>query len=294
MPRLRQMKSKKFETRSLGQFARAAAATNVGTFNASKIREILRQSLSPLNSMPQVDFGKAFAEESVPPTVHSTSPPATEFDLPEEAHAFIEPSRFRVTRLGRSEWANVLFAVLAIAGGLFCAFYFFNGADLVRAALARPGEYLYPRPVPSGQHIALTTGALPEEAPLSETLADRRSSKTDPSGDPFSHASKLITLDRPTGSFPRGGGGLTVGSLSPVLSPPVSGSPAIPVAGLAGGLVGGLPGPGTLISRLTLLLPGGDALTQALRRAPATVPLNFILTLRHDASRGRGAETDSR
>jgi hypothetical protein len=217
--------------------------------------------------MPQIDFAEAFAEESVPLTARSTFVPSKEYHRPDEAPIFVEPSRFRTTRLDRSEWANILFAGIAIAGALFCAFYFFNGAELVRAALTWPGEHLYPRPLPSGDNTAATTKAVPDEAPLPATLPDRRSSKTDPRGDPFPRASKLITIDRSLGSFPRGGGGLTAGSPSPISGSPVPpGVPAVP-----GGSVGGLPGPGTLLSRLTLLFPGGDALTQTLRTAAASV-----------------------
>jgi hypothetical protein len=217
--------------------------------------------------MPQIDFAEAFAEESVPLTARSTFVPPQEFRRPYEAPIFVESSRFRTTRLSRSEWANILFAGIAIAGALFCAFYFFNGAELVRAALTWPGEYLYRRSAPSGENIAVATKAVPDEAPLPGAPPDRRSSKTDPRGDPFPRASKLITIDRSLGSFPRGGGGLTAGSPSPI-----SGSPVPPgVPAVHGGSVGGLPGPGTLLSRLTLLFPGGDALTQTLRTAAASV-----------------------
>lgn len=240
--------------------------------------------------MPQIDFAEAFAEESAQLTPPSTSAPLTESCRTDQAPIFIEPSRYRTTRLGRSEWANILFAGITIAGGLFCAFYFFNGAELVRTALAWPGEYLYPRPALPGEHIAMAAGSLPDEAPLPGTLPARRSSKTDPSGDPFPKTNRLLTLDRPIGSFPRGsGGGLTAGTPPlPVLPPPISGSPFPPgVPGLPGGSVGGLPGPGTLISRLTLLLPGGDALTQILQRPVASVSGNFIVTVRHDMPRIR-------
>jgi hypothetical protein len=211
--------------------------------------------------MPQINFAEPLAEENGAAMPHPIET-VRDFELPAETVAFVEPSRFRTTRLGRSEWANVLFAGMAIAGGLFCAFYFFNGTELVRAALAWPGESLYPRPLPPGENIAVATKAIPDDAPLPGTPPDSRSSKGDPSGDPFSRTSKLITIDRSVRSFPRGGGGLRAGS-----RPPVFGSLVSP--GVPGGSVGGLPGPGTLLSRLTLLFPGGDALTQTLQAAVA-------------------------
>jgi hypothetical protein len=236
--------------------------------------------------MSQIDFAEAFAEEIAEPVAHRALTSAPDFHFCEETGVFIEPSRFRTNRLGRSEWANILFAGITIAGGLFCAFYFFNGADLVRAALAWPGEYLYPRPVPSAQNIALHNSALPDEAPLPVTIPERRSVKTDPTGDPFPRVNKLLTLDRSLGSLPRSGGGLTAGLPPPLLPPPVSGPPVPPgVPGVPSGPVGGLPGPGTLISRLTLLIPGGDSLTQSLQKTAATMPANIIVTLRHETAR---------
>ncbi len=232
----------------------------------------------PLQGMPQIDFAEPLAEESCP-----TIMPENESRGPDAAPVFVGPSRFRSTRPVRSERANILFAGIMIAGGLFCAFYFFNGVELARTALAWPGEHLYPRQVSPGRNMEVADNGLPNEAPLPVVSPERHSSRTDPSGDPFPRAAKLITLDRPVGSFPRGGGGLTAGSPSPVLPPPFFRSavhPSLPA--LRGGAVGGLPGPGTLISRLPLLLPGEDALTQSLR-ALANAPEDIVVTLRHDA-----------
>jgi len=45
-----------------------------------------------------------------------------------------------------STWANIGFVATASLGALFCAFYFFNGADVVRTAVVWPHEFLYPGP----------------------------------------------------------------------------------------------------------------------------------------------------
>ena len=50
-------------------------------------------------------------------------------------------------RLSRPTWTNIIFVALASLGGLFSAFYFFNGADVLRAVAAWPNEFLYSRPV---------------------------------------------------------------------------------------------------------------------------------------------------
>ena len=41
---------------------------------------------------------------------------------------------------------SLLFALFVFSGGLFCAFYFFNGVEFIRAVNALPRELLYPRP----------------------------------------------------------------------------------------------------------------------------------------------------
>ena len=45
-----------------------------------------------------------------------------------------------------STWANIGFVATAFLGALFCAFYFFNGAEVVRTAVVWPHEFLYTRP----------------------------------------------------------------------------------------------------------------------------------------------------
>lgn len=50
-------------------------------------------------------------------------------------------------RLSRLTSTNIVFVALASLGGLFSAFYFFNGAEVLRAAAAWPNEFLYLRPV---------------------------------------------------------------------------------------------------------------------------------------------------
>jgi len=93
-------------------------------------------------SMPQLDFSEALStpEEklfSQPATVTaaSTAP------LDKKTGIFARGVRFN-----RSTWANIFFVAIASIGGLVCAFYFFNGGELLRAAAAWPNEFLYPRP----------------------------------------------------------------------------------------------------------------------------------------------------
>jgi hypothetical protein len=179
------------------------------------------------------------------------------------------------------ERANIVFASIAIAFGLFCAFYFFNGTEVVRNALAW-GEYLYPTPSSTGRTVEVANRALPDEGPLPQMPTEKSAPRPDRTGDPFTRARKLISIDRPLRSFARGHG-LTAGSLPSVL-PPLTSAPSVlpPVEnpGVPGGAIGGLPGPGTLISRLTLLVPGADSLTRILQTAATNVVSEMEVTLR--------------
>src|SRR5207244_2125740 len=95
-------------------------------------------------SMPQLDFSEALStpEEKLlsraanVASVSAAAPanPTTNFWL-------------RGVGLSRSTWTNIIFVAIASMGGLVCAFYFFNGGELLRAAAAWPNEFLYPRPL---------------------------------------------------------------------------------------------------------------------------------------------------
>lgn len=93
--------------------------------------------------MPQFNFHQALSnpvEKLVSPTVAATETgPArsTEKLTALLANAF---------DFSHSTWTNIVFVAIASLGGLFCAFYFFNGTEVVRLAAAWPGELLYPRP----------------------------------------------------------------------------------------------------------------------------------------------------
>jgi hypothetical protein len=95
--------------------------------------------------MPQIDFGRAFQEVEVTPSVGRPRDdefvPANE----EPATAFV-PAPTSNARIGRSGLTHAVFVAVMVLGGLFCAFYFFNGAELIRAAASWPAELLYSRP----------------------------------------------------------------------------------------------------------------------------------------------------
>lgn len=136
---------------------------------------------SVAKDMPQLDFREALslpdekkfssaeALTSVAP-VDQSRPVAKKIDSPPP-----------VPSLGHSGWANVVYVTIASLGGIVCAFYFFNGAELLRAAAAWSGEFLYPRPAAVAMNSEVTKG--PGTNP-SATKPDSQQSDRDKK-DPF-------------------------------------------------------------------------------------------------------------
>lgn len=195
--------------------------------------------------MPHVDFGRAFSqpEKSVSPVAHEEIARAPELPGRDQ----IPAARLRCSCLGLAEWTNLIFTVIAVLGGLFCAFYFFNGTDLLRSATSWPREYLFPSQGPPDDgsddrsRLAQFLGLL---APPEAKAARGRS------GDPFSRASDLLNPSRSRLVRAASAAGLSLGSSAP-----------------SRGFVGGLSRPESLLSGLGLRAPDGDALTQNFNRA---------------------------
>jgi len=94
--------------------------------------------------MPQLDFREALSTPNEKLFVHSPVA-ATPVLAPSPKHH--EADFANAVGFSRSTWANIVFVTIACLGGLFSGFYFFNGAEILRVAAARPSEFLYPRPV---------------------------------------------------------------------------------------------------------------------------------------------------
>ena len=94
--------------------------------------------------MPQLDFREALSTPDEkffsPAAIVSATAAAVPVDQRGEHFA-------RGFGFTRSTWANIVFVAIASVGGLVCAFYFFNGGELLRAAASWPSEFLYPRPL---------------------------------------------------------------------------------------------------------------------------------------------------
>lgn len=186
--------------------------------------------------MPQIDFGQAFSNPdknapSIWPSAQSGQP-----EFVPGARREDKLEEFRIgARFGRPEWANLAFVAVTFVGGLFCAFYFFNGAELLRAGMAWSRELLYSRPSIAASGDVSHAG---EEAfPVRPSFA----ASADGGGDPFSRSSGFLALASPTiiGSF-GAGAGLPSTATAPNVSSP--------------------------LAQLGFPAPGGDALTQAFNR----------------------------
>src|SRR5205807_1826272 len=98
--------------------------------------------------MPQLDFREALSTPEEKLFVAPASAPVTPVARPNDSMRY---TFFGGLGLTRSAWANIVFVALASVGGLICAFYFFNGGELLRAAAAWPSEFLYSRPLSTDQ-----------------------------------------------------------------------------------------------------------------------------------------------
>jgi hypothetical protein len=147
--------------------------------------------------MAHLDFREAFStpEEKV------FSPQATAIAIP--ATVAVSPlGKNFLSSLGlsRSTWANIVFVAIASVGGLVCAFYFFNGAEVLRAAASWPGEYLYPRPPVTDQVVAGNEQPNPVDQ-YSATENEARSDKTGDSKNPSEQTAaptRFVTSAGPT------------------------------------------------------------------------------------------------
>src|SRR3989440_5201579 len=214
-----------------------------------------------VKSMPQLDFREAL---STPEEKHFSPVPAAAVPA-----AIPAPRRFdflaRGFRLTRSTWANIIFVTIASAGGLFCAFYFFNGAEVLRAAASWPNEFLYPRPS-STDVINAAVQPNPVDT-FSDTTAtnSKSSSSSSAAKGPFDQKVWPTDLSQP-----------------PIVTSPLTAPGVFTDSGVV--LVPSGPG-STIFSRidstiqgLNLLPPGGDALFQSLYQTAVSSTASTVKT----------------
>src|SRR4051812_24880981 len=189
--------------------------------------------------MPQIDFGKALSNGE-------TSPRQGKIRLgaPSPDELAMGSSWFARHRPGLPEWANIIFTTVAIAGGLFCAFYFFNGTDVVRSARHWPRQYFYARPVPFNENGSASLAA---SARSPDSSLKGNSAKA--SGSRFSRTDQRVTSNKPPHSFP-------IGSFAPLdSSSPVSKSGGNSAAG----------NPGSALPAFTQQPSSGNSVAQNVR-----------------------------
>jgi len=187
---------------------------------------------SSAKSMPQLDFREALCtpEEklfSSPATVTA----ASAAPLGKKTNVFANGVRF-----SRSTLTNIFFVAIASIGGLACAFYFFNGGELLRAAAAWPSEFLYPRPL-SAERVEVATQLTPVDsfannAPES-TKTDEAKASLEKNVEPsdFSQPATTLASSNPAVTTP-GGSGPTVLPTGPSLpvTPSLPTTPSLPPA----------------------------------------------------------------
>lgn len=206
--------------------------------------------------MAHLDFRQAFSSSADP--AHPVVELAPAASAAEEAASRKQKRTLatRLPRLQQSDRTTFLFAILIFVGGLFCAFFFFNGAEILRAAAAWSREFLYPRPAALAQNKDQADALKPALAPNLPPAAPSRDSERDP--------------DRSANTFPLGRNN---GSSSSAFSPDSpAGGPNAPIGTLLpspGSLPqpGSLADPSSLLGQLNLLPPGDDALSEVMNQA---------------------------
>lgn len=196
--------------------------------------------------MAHLDFRQAFASSADQAHLIVDSTPAASAT---EEIAIRQQKRTLAThlpRLQQSYRTTFLLAILTFVGGLFCALFFFNGAEILRAAAAWSREFLYPRPpavIANGSIDNASAQARPE-LPVSSA----RPQNSDPSD-----SNKPAPFGR------------DLGSLYPTpFNDPSGASAAAPGSGPG-------PAPSSPLGDLSFPAPGGDALLQSLNQAAENI-----------------------
>ncbi|HST29616.1 MAG TPA: hypothetical protein VLK27_02110 [Chthoniobacterales bacterium] len=172
--------------------------------------------------MSQLDFREALSspEEKVcvmPVAVSAAQShlPAPDFYLPEVG-------------LSRSAWANIFFVAIAAIGGVVCAFYFFNGSELLRAAAAWPAEFLYPRPISTESiEVAALPNAVDQYTTSDSKSTAGKNDEAQGSAEQNPRPTQLAQFPAPANTL---GSTPTVPSNVPPIVPPIVavGPPSVP------------------------------------------------------------------
>ncbi len=210
------------------------------------------------DSMPQIDFVRAFqdAEDATPLQIRAS---VDEFPLvktlPTAAEIPVAAEPLRDSGLGRSAWMNVIFVSVMVIGGLVCACYFFNGAELIRGVASWPAEVLYPRPTLS------EPAKIDNQTPPPATVPVETNASTSESG-PFRHTAQSLLNPNTSPQF----------GPAPFTTNPNSFASAPSTQPLG-------PGANTLLDQLGGTPPAGDSLSRTLNQEAVSLQQTTAATV---------------
>jgi hypothetical protein len=191
--------------------------------------------------IPHIDFQKIFSTlgEAASPTQECDSTDPRK--LPQIAIEESKPAKLvRGVKLTYQNQANILFVAITFAGGLFCAFFFFNRPELSQRTALWPREFLFPRPRAATQNSKIETFRRVDEQ--ASPFGANSGRLPDRGANPFGRNFEFLN-STPSSALASNGA-----NVLPAGSGPNSGSP---------------------LTALDRTGPGGDALSQALHRGAA-------------------------
>jgi hypothetical protein len=210
-----------------------------GTLSAFKTTEFLPALALGTRQMAHLDFGRVFPapDNNLPSAPASAGRPQSD-SVPAGSAEDKRAKFFTTARFDRAEWMNVMFMAVTFIGGLFCAFYLFNGSEVWRAAASWTRDLLHSRPAASMAAVDV------EQVETGMDANQDLPTVADHSGDPFSGTSGFLSLAPPS---------------SVRLSGVGAGLPTTAIGSVAR----------AVFAQLGFAVPGGDALKQEFDRAVA-------------------------
>jgi hypothetical protein len=241
--------------------------------------------------MPQLDFREALSTPdeiilAVPATVPVVSP-----QMP--ADSFL-----REVGLSRPAWANIVFVAIAAVGGIVCAFYFFNGGDLLRAAAAWPAEFLYPRPLSTENIEAGVQPNAVDQFTSDSTSTAKKNGEAQDSSDENLRPAQLVQFPAPTETL--SSNSVPPPVVSPIVPPilpvaPPGVPPIVPVLspGVPSIIPPAVPAPDSIVGNVNPLVTGADTFSQSVYQT-VNQTVDSVLPKKVSASSDRRALSSTR
>jgi hypothetical protein len=144
----------------------------------------------------QIDFRQFFPP---PPDIRPETHPHVDPNIAESHSAKKRFSKLlRHVRVGGSDWANLIFVLVAIVGGLFLSIRYFRSSESFRATAKWPREFLYQRPAGTESYSTTinTTSLKQSDTPAPEPV------RVLPPKDNFTGRNPFAQVDHPLGPPP--------------------------------------------------------------------------------------------